>query len=260
MKDELCKAFCGELSVRKVPAGFAVSTAFDAQDGDPLGFYVVGPDNYGKYRIEDSGTIIPFIESTGADFKNNSRKAALNELLDEYGVEYDEDAGELTTLSISEGQIPHAALRFVALLLRVQDIVFMAAERAASTFREDALRRLKNKLGDRATIKEDDILDPKLADIPVDAVIRAQGRNPVAVFFGVSDQKVNEAIFLQMAATYEANIECSVVALLEKDKSVSKKIRQRALNRLDAMPIFYGEEDLAITRVCREVLGIQAVH
>lgn len=260
MKEELCKAFCGDLSIRTVPAGFAVSTAFDDQDGDPIGFYIVGPDDYGKYRIEDSGLVLPFVESTGADLKNSVRKAAFNELLDEYSVEYDEDTGELSTSSISEGKIPHSAIRFVALLLRVQDIIFMAAERVASTFREDALRLLKDKLGGRATIKEDDILDPKLADIKVDAVIRADGRKPVAVFFGVSDQKVNEAIFLQMTATYEANVDCSVVALLEKESSVSKKIRQRASNRLDAMPIFRGEEDHAITRVCREAIGIQAIH
>jgi hypothetical protein len=257
--DELCKAFCGELSIRKVPAGFAVCTAFDDPTGDPIGFYIVGPE-YGNYRLEDAGLLIPFIESTGADLKNATRMAALNELLEQYGVDYDEDTGELSTALMPEHQIPSAAIRFVALLLRVQDIIFMAAERAASTFREDALRLLKNKLGDRASIEEEGVIDPKLSDITVDAVIRAEGRKPVAVFFGVSDQKVNEAIFLQMTATYEAQVDCAVVALLEREASVSKKIRQRALNRLDAMPIFRGEEDHAITRVCREAIGMQAIH
>ena len=63
-KQQLCEAFCGELSVRDVPAGLAVKTAFQFKDGDSVGFYVVRhPTIQGKYRIEDSGLLIPFIES-----------------------------------------------------------------------------------------------------------------------------------------------------------------------------------------------------
>lgn len=260
MKEELCKAFCGELSMRKVPVGYAVSTAFDGTDGDPIGFYIVGPDLQGKYRIEDNGVSVSFIEATGADLKNKTRKLAFDELLEEYGVEYYEDSGELTTLSLKEDQIPKAAIKFVALLLRVQDIVFMAAERAASTFRDDAMRMIKGKLEGRATIEEDAIVDPKLSDVTADVVIRAKGKPPVAVFFAMSDKKVSEAIFLHMVASYEAKVQCSVVVLMDKAKHISQKNRQRAANRLDAAPEFYGMEENAIDRITREVLGPEALH
>jgi hypothetical protein len=44
-----------------------------------------------------------------------------------------------------------------------------------------------------------------------------------------------------MAVTYESKADCSVIALLEEDSSVTRRMRQRASNRLTAMPIFEGE-------------------
>jgi hypothetical protein len=58
-----------------------------------------------------------------------------------------------------------------------------------------------------------------------------------------------------MAVTYEATADCSVIALLEKDSSVSRRTRLRASNRLTAMPIYEGDEREAVQRVVREVLG-----
>ena len=40
MKDQLCKAFCDNVQVRRVPAGLAVSTSFLSPEGDRIGFYV----------------------------------------------------------------------------------------------------------------------------------------------------------------------------------------------------------------------------
>ena len=259
MKEELCQAFCGELSIRTVPAGFAISTAFDNVYGDPLGFYVVGPDHSGKYRIEDDGASVAFIEATGADLKSKTRAEAFNELLSEYGIIYDEESGELITEPLIENQIPKQAIRFIAFLLRVQDMVLMAAERAASTFREDAMRVIEEKLGSQTTITENEAVNEALSDFPADVVIRAKNRDPVAVFFGLSDQKVTEAILLHMAATYEAKTPCSVVALLEKERSISQKTMQRAVNRLAATPIFRGDEGHSIDRIAREALGGGAI-
>ena len=56
MKDALCKAFCDQLAVRSIPAGLAVSTGFTLSNGEPLGFYIVGPDGTGRFRLEDDGT------------------------------------------------------------------------------------------------------------------------------------------------------------------------------------------------------------
>jgi len=254
LKEQLCKAFCDQLQLREVPAGLAVSTAFSFSDSEPVGFYVVGPDALGRFRIEDDGNTIPMIEAEGIDLDTTTRQDALDALLTEYGVRYDEEKGELTTLPLSAKQVPAAAFKFVALLLRLQDLVLLTPERAASTFREDATKAIRDALGGRADIRENAPIAPGI-EFPADLIIRAGQREPVAVFLAMSEQRVLEAVVAQMAVTYEAHSPCSVIALLEKDSSVTRKMRTRASNRLTAMPIYDGDQRAAIQRIEREVLG-----
>lgn len=254
MKERLCKAFCHELSVRNVPAGLAISTPFTLSSGEPLGFYIVGPDVTGRYRIEDDGTTMPLIEAAGVDLDTPTRADAVTAMLDEYGAIYDTESGELTTLPVTEDSIPEKALLFVALLLRLQDLLLLKPERVASTFREDATKAIKEAVGGRAQVFEDQAPAPGI-DIPADLLIMAPERPPVAIFLAMTEQRVLEAVVAQMAALYESKSDCAVVALLEKDSSVSRKVRQRAVNRLAAMPIFEGEERIAVQRVAQEVFG-----
>lgn len=260
MKEHLCKAFCDELAVRDVPAGLAVRTPFALSSGEPLGFYVVGPDVTARYRIEDDGTTMPLIEAAGVDLDTQTRVDAVATMLEEYGAIYDPDGGELSTPPIPAAEVPQRALRFVALLLRLQDLLLLKPERVASTFREDATRAIRKAIGTRATVYEDQA--PALGvDIPADLLIMAPTRPAVAVFLATSEQRVLEAVLAQMEATYEARSDTAVVALLEKDSSVSRKARQRAVNRLAAMPIFEGEERIAVQRIEQEVFGRSAtVH
>jgi hypothetical protein len=257
MKQELCKAFCDQLIVRQVPAGLAVSTAFTFAQTEPVGFYIVGPDPLGRYRIEDDGTTIALIEAEGIDLETQTRAEAVAELLTEYDASYNADSGELVTVPVPENQIPGAALKFVALLLRLQDLILLTPERAASTFKEDAIRAIRTSIGSRAEIKENEPIAEGI-EFPADLIIHAPNREPVAVFLAMSEQRVLEAVVAQMAVTYEAHASCSVIALLEKDGSVGRKMRTRASNRLAAMPIFEGDQKAAIHRIEREVLGSRA--
>jgi hypothetical protein len=43
----------------------------------------------------------------------------------------------------------------------------------------------------------------------------------------MSEQRVLEAVVAQMAVTYEARSACSVIVLLEKDSSLTRKMRTR---------------------------------
>ncbi len=254
MKNDLCKAFCDQLFVREVPAGLAVSTALTLSSGEPVGFYVVGPDQAGRYRIEDDGTTIPMIEASGIDLETKARGDAISAFYEEYGVIYDAETGELSTPLIPIEQVPQRALQFTALLLRLQDLVLLTPERAASTFREDAIRAIKSAIGERATISEN--RSPALdIEFPADLLIEAPKRAPVAVFLAMSEQRVLEAVVAQMAMTYEAKADCSVIALLDRDSSVSRRMRRHAANRLTAMPIFEGDERAAVHRIEQEVLG-----
>ena len=256
MKEELCRAFCDEIRVTDVPIGLAVSTFFRRADGDSVAFYVVrDPTRVGVSRLEDDGETVPYLEACGVDFSTQTRQRAFQELLTEHGAEFDEEEAVVRTDEMPESELPKAALRFVALLLRLSDFLLLTQEHVDSTFRDDARQRIKEAIGDRAVIRDDEAVNARLGEVVPDMVLRSGVRPPVAVFFAQTSQRVSDAVFLQMAALYEAKQPLSVIALLEKEQSVSKELRQRAANRLTTVPVYTGDESAAIQRIEREVIG-----
>jgi hypothetical protein len=259
MREQLCKAFCDNLLVRSVPAGLAVSTAFVGPDGDRIGFYV--RTAHGSNRIEDNGMVLPNLEASGLDFSSGSRKAALQELLSEYGVKIDREARSFVIDGISEDCLPSAAMRFVAFSLRVQDFALMTEARVLGTFRDDVARLLRQSIGDQALLEEKVPISDQLADFNADFVLRAKDRAPVGVFLGTNDARVLEAIIVQFRAHYEVKQPCSIIALLERGKSVTANVRRNASNRLTAVAEFRGDEIASIQRITQEALGTNAtVH
>jgi hypothetical protein len=82
MKEELCRAFCNEITVRNVPVGLAISTAFRRSDGDAIGFYVVcNPMMSGLAHLEDDGQTRPYLEAAGVDFETHTRAKAFATIL-----------------------------------------------------------------------------------------------------------------------------------------------------------------------------------
>lgn len=264
MKEQICRAFCDELSVRETESGYAIATAYEDASGEPIGFYALGPDVNDRYRLIDSGTTVAFLEAAGASLESRTRLEAFHELLSEYGADYDEDRGELAIPDLEERELPIASLRFMALLLRLKDLLLITRERVESTFREDVIAALRERLEGRAVIKEGEPSSEKLADVVPDLLIEAPNQLPVALFLATTDSKVSEAIYLQMVAAHEAHIKLTVIAMLENESTVSKALRQRADNRLDAVPRYRRDERAAIERVVKEVVGLgqpsQAVH
>src|SRR5690606_31583091 len=96
---------------------------------------------------------------------------------------------------------------------------------------------------------------PKLTEILHNEVLRSGSRTPVALLTGSSPQRVNDAIFLHMAAAYDAKEEVTIVALLESDSTISSELRRRASNRLATVPVYRRDEDQAIARIAQEVTG-----
>lgn len=253
MRDELCEAFCEELSVRRVPAGLAVSTAFLASDGDRVGFYII--EDGDTFRIEDDGLMLPTLEASGVDFRSGTRGAALKELLSEYGVSLDADEREFFIAGLSREELPSTSLKFVAFCLRVRDFMLMTEYRTATSFREDAELALREVIGDKAILESNAPIHALIAEVPADFVLRAPNRPPVGVFLGMSDVRILEALNLQMRVRYETPVDCSIVALLEDGHSISARHRQQASNRLDAVAEFRGDEKSAAQRIAEEVLG-----
>ena len=133
MKEELCKAFCQDLEVVKVPAGLAIGTGFQKSDGDRIGFYIVGPDAAGHYRVQDDGATVPWLEACGVDLDLESGAPELRQMLAEYGVSLDAETFEITSEPMARSAVPKAGLRLVAALLRLQDSDLMTHEPAGSS-------------------------------------------------------------------------------------------------------------------------------
>ena len=257
LKEQLCQAFCDTLTVSSVPAGLAIGTAYEGLGGDRIGIYVIN-EGGGRFHVQDDGISVPMLESLGADLSNKMRREAFGDLLNTYGVVFDEESGELKTAAVSEAQVAPLVMRFLAFMLRLQDLALMAAERAASTFREDALRTIRTLVGNRAQLHENFVVHPSLAEFPADLGIVAEGHEPVALFWGINESKVYEALLLQAYAQSKL-VGCSVVTILENESSVSLKMRQRAANHLDASPYYRGDELQACARALRPALGSFAI-
>lgn len=254
MKDALCKAFCDNLRVRSVPAGFAVSTVFLGPDGDRIGFYVRREER-GLYRLEDDGTTLPMLEASGLDFGSGSRAEAMRALLGEYGVSIDKGGREFFMNRVKEDALPATAMRFVAFSLRVRDFALMTEARVLSTFRDDVRKLLGETLAGRARVEERAAVTPKLTDFLADFVLHSDNRPPVGVFLGMSDARVLEAVLVQFRARYETQDNCAIIALLEQSRNITQSVRQQAMNRLTAVADFRGDEIAAVQRIAREALG-----
>jgi Domain of unknown function DUF1828 len=250
----LCKTFCDGIAIEEIQGGFSVATGLEDLAGDRVSFYVMRDSNTGLYRLEDDGALVPTLVAMGANVTEGQRRRLFDTILTQAGVEYDDNLGELRTAPIEESDIPRAAIRFMSMLDRVAALSAMRPELVMSTFREDAVRRIKRELDQRVPITEQEPVSPALSEFQPDLILRAPDRAPVAVFVAVSDARLNEAIFLRFVADYEAKEPCSVVALIEREgtRLISGRVRQRAQNRLDAVPVYYGEESAAIARIARE--------
>jgi hypothetical protein len=249
----LCDAFCEGISVKEVGAGLSVATSFEDSSGDRIGFFVVraGPD---QWKIEDDGSLVPSLIAMGVNVASGTRAAQFQSMLAQSQIDYDPETGELATKALSEHDLPMAAMRFVTLLLRAASLKVLHPDVVTSTFRDDAIARIKADLGASFTVQEDAPVSPALVESVPDVLLTSDSSPPIAVFIASNNERLYEAMFLRFAADHEAHIPVHVVGLIDREgsKLISKRVRQRAANRLDAMPVFYGEEGAAMTRILRE--------
>lgn len=256
-KEKICAAFCDEIAIRQVPEGYAVKTAFYASDGDPIGFYVVKrPDRSDHWRLEDSGLTVPILEAHGITLGIGQREQAFKDLLAEYHADFDDNTQEIVSRWLTEDEIPQAALNFVALLLRLQDLEFLAPDIVESTFRQDATKAIQQRFGRTAKVDINGQLSGELPNYVVDALISRDGRAPVAVYYATSEVRVDEAVILAMESRIK-DFPVSVLLLLEtiKPRNVTDRALARAHNLLDGLPVFRGYESNAMDKIASYVEG-----
>lgn len=260
MKKLICTEFCNSLFVNEMANGYGISAAYTNPDGDRVGFYAVGPDVDGMYRLIDGGSVVPMLEAMGATLETQTRRGLFDSLLAEYGAAYDETDMEIVRAGVAESDLPAATLQFLALMLRVQDLAYLTVERVENSFRDDVVHALRQEIGTRAVIREGEAVSDALSEEIPDLVIEAQGRPPVAVFIVTNATKLYQAIQLQMFAHYEARLPLKVTAMLEHETSVTATLRQKADNRLDAVPRYAKAERDAVARIVREAVGYDTIN
>lgn len=254
MKQLLCDAFCSSLDVRNVPAGYAVRTPYKNSDGDALLLYFVR-DERGRWRIEDDGTQVPLLEASGVDVGRRARGEAFNTLLDEYDAQFDNHARTIYTPPLQESDLGAAAVRFVGLLLRLQDLALLAPQIVRSTFREDAVAALHSAFDHLASVEEAAPLSPELVGQEADVVVRARGVPPMGIFFGTSEENALHALVAKMEAEKYRRIEGSVVLMVERAKAnpIKESTFGLALARLDAVVSFRESKDDTLQKLTRMV-------
>ncbi|MFN3634354.1 MAG: DUF1828 domain-containing protein [Rhizobium rhizophilum] len=256
LKKALCHTFCSSISVNPVPCGFAVSTFFVDRSGDPIDCYVV--EDGDGYRIEDDGEYLARLIATGIPIDQGQRGQLLEAILAQGGASWDQDTYEIKSSGFPQEEIGPRLTNFLSSLIRVRDLELLTREVVKSTFREDAIAALEERYGQVANFNENQAVDRILSEFPADLIIRPKQQAAAktgALYFVTSNEKLSEALLLQMEAEKLGRDDFKIVALIEDSemRPLSKKKFQRAQNRSLSMPIFRGDEDAAVSRIGRDL-------
>jgi hypothetical protein len=245
MKEALCRAFCAALDVERVPSGFAITTPYRFDDGDPIILYAVTV-RHGFYRLEDSGVQIPMIEGSGATLSDGTRGEGFKVMLGEYDLEFDKDEMVVRTAEVSEEEIGGAALKLLAFMLRLQDFMLLTPERVRQTWQEDALKSLHETFDLVATVEEHAPVFAETSGIPADAVVHFHEADaaPLAVFLATTDSKGLQALVLKMELEKYQGKSARVVLLVElaKKNPLLEPTYALAQARLDNVLAYRGVE------------------
>lgn len=263
LKRQLCSTFCGAITVRAVPSGYAISSAFEDNSGDPISFYLTpSPDGY---QIEDDGSYLAHLIARDIPIDQGTRGQLLDAILAQADAFWDRESLEIKTSGFPEADIPHRVVDFLSSMIRVRDLELITREVVRSTFREDAIEAITKSFAAIANLDEEAALDREFAEFPADLLIRPKsqlsGSKSGAVYFVNTNDKLNEALLLQTEAQLLHRDDLAVIALVEEPdmKLLSRKKFQRAQNRSLAMPIFRGDEEAAMKMIGRRLnLSTQA--
>ena len=255
----LCEVFCDALVITEVPVGFAVKTGFQIDGGDALVFFLVAHKENDMWRIEDDGATVANLDMDGVDvMASGPRSVAFAELLQEHDAQLDPKEVILHTEYVSEEEIPRLSLRFLSLLLRMQDFALVTRERVEETFRHDVMEAIQQRFADRADIEERHVFRDDLNDYQADiAVVPREAAQPLAVFIGTSEIRALEAMLFYDRVTYVHRFDCKVVLILDTIKT--PKISARTLNRVtNHFPIaaFRDAPDEAMSSIEKQIYGM----
>lgn len=244
IKASLKRAICAPLDVSSVPAGYAISTGFHLPDGDLLSFYLI-PDDDGLYHLEDDGMTLPNAIAAGLDLKSPIRESLLRGILSDEGLRYDDDLS-IRSDSIDISAIGKAATRFVAALIRTQDLALLSRENVAASFADDVRADLAARLPETLAIDESPIRSD--AGSP-DIILRHRSTGLLAarVFAASGDLRLMDAIVEYQDSR---DGDSPVIAVVDRRKNrVSERRFNTATNKGLQMAVVDGPDHGWIERV-----------
>lgn len=257
MKEQLCRAFCAQLHVERVPAGWAVRTPYKLPDGDPVMFFIM-TDQYETLHLEDDGATVGLLENAGVSLDTKgTRYAAFLELLEQHSAFYDDDAGVIRSASMPIDAVADASVAFTALMLRVHDLALLNVERVKQSWKDDALRDIHARFDPLGKVDENSPVTSRVAAIPADAVIRLPDSPPVAVILGTTNAKGLQALVLKMELEKYQGQNVPVVLLVERAKAnpLSEGTQALAMSRLNGVHTYRGAEVEALDAISRLMPG-----
>jgi hypothetical protein len=253
--EDFCAAFCEHLALHEVPIGYVLKTPFKRPDGDAIGIYFRRADD-GTFRIEDDGQTLGFLEASGVDLDSETRFEALADLLKEYSSFLDERESLIYTANMQERFLPAEALRFMTLMLRIQDLLLLAANRVRSTFRDDLINLVERQFGgSAASIDFNSPLQDSMKDYQVDIIVRSPDGRSLAIYAATSELKALEALLFWREARDQkiTNNRAMLVVETAKPRDIKERTYSRVLNSGLLIASMDGEE-ISIGNKMRENL------
>lgn len=252
---ELCRALCSGLALHEVPIGYAVKTPFLAPDGDALSFYIRrSPSQAQLLRFEDDGGTIASLEEDGVSLETESRFEAFQAILKQYSANYSEQDHLIHTDYFSEDRIAANFAKFVALMLRVQDLRLFTADRVREIFKDDVRALLQEYFTDKVEILENNAPAPALSDYVADFVLRTQNGKSLAVHAVSTELKALEALLLwqELGRTRAKNINNMAVL----SSTSPHEVRRRTLSRLINSGVLLAAMDGTRWDVANKIAGV----
>ena len=119
LRQQLCRAFCTEVSVQEVPAGLAISGMFFDEVGDKIGAYLVR-DHEAAF-LSDDGTFLAELDAAGIDVREGSRAQFLERVLTPAGAYVDLETLEIKTSGLDEEPSADRIIEFLSALARARE-------------------------------------------------------------------------------------------------------------------------------------------
>lgn len=253
LAQDICGVICEGFSVRPVPVGYAITTPVTWFSGEPLAFFVRKEGD--SARLEDSGLLVADLQGMGMDLNSDNRRAILAAMLSDHSVIFDEDEALFCTEWVPIDRVAQSVPDFLSFLLRVQDVLFLNKERVRSTFKEDLASAIEQRFGGEAEIILGEAPIPAMPQYYVDIIVAHRNGRHAAIFAGVSDVAVLQAVLFQKELQIRGIRDYSAFLVFEDMSSakVSQRNRSIAVNSDLEVADWGGGHSEVVEKVYRHV-------